>query len=203
MAPEASMSGAVSIYRCVEFPARWECAGRLVTGIEAADATIFQHAGRFWMTSVVRDGVGGYSDTLAIHHAPDLLGPWEEHAQRPALIDSRFARPAGAVVDYNGALLRPVQDCSTGYGKRLVIMRVDALDEENFSQTPVKVIAPGRAWPGNRLHTLNRCGRLECIDGAIFTPKNMALRRQAHRFIDDRMIRAAEPSENIISPAFP
>jgi hypothetical protein len=177
MAPEASLSGAVSIYRAVEFPRKWECVAQLLTNIEAADATIFKHADRFWMTSVVRDNIGGYSDTLAIHHAPDLLGPWEEHAQRPVLIDSRFARPAGAVVERNGALWRPIQDCSTGYGKKLALARIDALDPENFRQTIAFVIPPGPLWPGNRLHTLNRFGRLECIDGAVLTPKNRTLRR--------------------------
>ena len=88
---------------------------------------MFQHAGRFWMTSVVRDGVGGYSDTLAIHHAAALTGPWREHAQRPVLIDAASARPAGAVVSKDGALWRPVQDCSTGYGKRLGIARINTL----------------------------------------------------------------------------
>ena len=184
MIPEASLSGALSIYQCVEFPRKWECVGQLLTGIEAADATVFQHAGRFWMTSVIRDGVGGYSDVLAIHHATTLFGPWTEHALRPALVDSRFARPAGAVVARNGELWRPVQDCSTGYGKRLALARIDVLDPENFSQTIEHVISPGSQWRGDRLHTLNRWGRLECIDGAIFTPKNRTLRRVSNIVVD-------------------
>lgn len=186
MLPEASLSRAVSIYRCVEFPGKWERVSQLLTGLEAADATIFQHAGRFWMTSVVREGVGGYSDTLAIHHAPNLFGPWEEHAMRPALVDSRLARPAGAVVEKNGALWRPVQDCSTGYGKKLALTRIDALDQENFGQTLMSLISPGPHWPGARLHTLNRWGRLECIDGAILAPKNMTLRRMSDAWFDRR-----------------
>ena len=176
MVPEASASGAVSIYRCIEFPSKWRRESQLLTGIEAADPTIFRHAGRFWMTSAVRDGFGGYSDTLAIHYATDLLGPWREHAERPALVDSRLARPAGAVTTMNGELWRPAQDCSTGYGKRLALVRIDALDPEHFSQTSMGLIAPGRIWPGDRLHTLNRWGRLECIDGAVQTPKNKVLR---------------------------
>jgi hypothetical protein len=28
------------------------------------------------------------------------------------------------------------------------------------------VLRPGPLWPGRRLHTLNRAGRLECIDGS-------------------------------------
>ena len=152
MLPEGSASGAVSLYRCIEFPGKWECVGPLLTNIEAADATIFQHAGRFWMTSVVRDGVGGYSDSLAIHHSPTLMGRWEEHAQRPVLIDSRHARPAGAVTLHDGALWRPVQDCSIGYGKRLSLARIDVLDPERFSQTIWATLSPGQFWPGDRLH---------------------------------------------------
>jgi len=184
MIPEASVSGAISVYRCVDFPGKWECVARLFDDVEAADATIFRHAGRFWMTSVTREGVGGYSDTLRIHYAPDLFGRWEEHARRPALVDARFARPAGAVVEIGGHLLRPVQDCAFGYGKRTIIMRIDALDAERFEQTQVGVLAPGDHWPGTRLHTINRSGRLECVDGAIITPRNPTLRALAHRVID-------------------
>lgn len=184
MVPEASASGKITLYRCVEFPGRWEPVANLVEGVEAADATIFQHEGRFWMTSVVREGVGGYSDTLAIHHAPALLGPWEEHAQRPALVDSRYARPAGWVVERAGALLRPAQDCAAGYGFGVHVMRVDALTPETFTQTPLRRIGPGNGWPGKRLHTLNRHGRLEVIDGVVLTPKPLAARRLTHRIID-------------------
>jgi hypothetical protein len=181
MVPEASLSGAITLYRCVEFPTKWEAVAKLVEGIEAADATIFRHNGRYWMTSVVRDGFGGYSDTLAIHHAPSLFGPWEAHALSPVLVDSRVARPAGAVVSHNGALLRPVQDCSNGYGMGMAIMRIDALDPQTFRQTLVAKLRPGMDWPGKRLHSLNRYGRLEVIDGALFSPKFMPLRRALHQ----------------------
>lgn len=175
MIPEASASRAVSLYTCVEFPSKWRCEGHLIAGVEAADATLFPHENRWWMTSVVRDGVGGYSDTLAIHHAEALMGPWIEHAQRPVLVDSRMARPAGRVVRREGALWRPVQDCSVGYGKSLILARIDALDADRFAQTEMNHISPGPDWPGTRLHTLNRWGRLECIDGAQARPKSAML----------------------------
>jgi hypothetical protein len=182
MLPEASMSGALTLYRCTEFPGKWEPVNQFLSGIEAADATLFHHEGRFWMMSVIRDGYGGFSDTLALHHSPSLFGDWEEHARHPLLIDASQARPAGRVVHFDGALWRPVQDCSTGYGKKLALMRIDQLDPENFSQTRVKLISPGADWPGTHLHTLNRWGRLECIDGAASAPKNKQLRRFVQDF---------------------
>lgn len=186
MLPEASASKAATLYRCVDFPAKWEPVARLLDGVEAADATIFRHEDRYWMTSVVRDGVGGYSDTLALHYSGSLFGPWKPHALYPALVDSRFARPAGAVVARNGALFRPVQDCTYGYGKGLTIMRIDQLDPEVFHQSFERRIAPGAGWPGDRLHTVNHWGRLECIDGAILTPKPLLLRRIVQNHIDSR-----------------
>jgi hypothetical protein len=184
MIPEASLSGAVTLYRCVDFPGKWEPVAHLLEGVEAADATVFRHGGRYWMTSVIREGYGGYSDTLALHHAPALFGPWEPHRLSPVLVDARFARPAGAVAATGGgALLRPVQDCLRGYGKGLAIMRIDQLDPEHFSQSLVgRLSTSGNAV--DRLHTLNRWGRLEVIDHAVLTPKFMPLRRALHARMD-------------------
>jgi len=179
MIPESSMSGRVPLYRCLDFPYRWERREPLLEGIEAADATVFAHQGRYYMTSVVREGIGGYSDTLAIHHAPSLFGPWRAHAMNPILIDSGAARPAGRVVERAGALWRPVQDCRKGYGRALRFARIDRLDPDHFEQTLAAPIESGPLWPGGRLHTVNRAGRLETIDGVAVTPKFAPLRRLA------------------------
>jgi hypothetical protein len=177
MVPESSKSGQVTLYRCVDFPGKWERSAALLEGIEAADATIFEHRGLFYMMSAVREDLGGYSDTLAIHYAPRLAGPWREHSTRPALIDAGAARPAGAVVRNGGALWRPVQDCRRGYGLALRLARIDRLDPESFEQTFTAQIESGPPWPGGRLHTLNRAGALECIDGVAIQPKVASLRR--------------------------
>ncbi|MEO3386312.1 hypothetical protein [Mesorhizobium sp. CAU 1741] len=172
MIPEASLSGEVSIYRAVDFPHRWQRHGALLSGLEAADATVVQHEGRFYMFAVVRDGVGGYSDALSIWHADGLFDPWLPHAGNPVMVDDRSARPAGNFVIQNGALMRPVQDCRHGYGAALNLARIDHLDPEHFEQSIETHLAPGvAAWPGRRLHTLNRAGTLEAIDGSIIRPK--------------------------------
>jgi hypothetical protein len=176
MVPESSKSGQVTLYRCIEFPGKWERSAALLEGIEAADATIFEHDGLFYMMSVVREDLGGYSDTLAIHFAAKLAGPWREHALRPALVDAGAARPAGAIVKKEGALWRPVQDCTHGYGRALRLARIDRIDAEGFAQTVGPPIGSGPSWPGGRLHTLNRAGALEVIDGMGINPKLALLR---------------------------
>ena len=71
---------------------------------------------------------------------------------------------------------RPLQDCRGGYGNALGIARIDELTRDAFSQTIVATVHSGSQWPGGRLHTLNRCGNLECIDGSIYNPKIGLLR---------------------------
>jgi hypothetical protein len=171
MIPESSRGRCVSLYRAAPFPTRWIKEGNLLTDIEASDATIVKHANRFWMFAVTRDGCGSLSDMLSIFVADDLFGPWAPHQSNPVLIDRSCARPAGNVVSREGRLWRPVQDCRGGYGAGLGLAEITQLDEYGFAQKVHKFLRPDGEWPGRRLHTLNRSGNLECIDGSANSPR--------------------------------
>lgn len=174
MIPESTANRDVAIYRSVRFPDQWERHATLLSGLEAADVTIIRHGGRFYLFAATRDGWGGYSDTLSIFHADDLFGPWRPHAANPILVDRTAARPAGAFAHKGGVLWRPVQDCTDGYGSALGLAEIIELSPTAFRQTVRHVIRPGPRWPGRKLHTLNRCGRLEVIDGSVYRPKLQA-----------------------------
>ncbi len=142
-----------------------------MANVEASDATLFQHRGRWWMMATVRDAGGSFSDALYLWSAASLLGPWSAHRRNPILIDIATARPAGCVVHRDGRLIRPVQDCRDGYGTALALTEITRLDDDGFAQKVVAALRPGSLWPGRRLHTLNRSGRLECIDGSAMSFK--------------------------------
>jgi hypothetical protein len=165
MVPESVATGTVDLYRAATFPDRWVKEATLLTGIEASDATLLEQDGRWWMLATVRAG-GAFSDALHIWSAPELLGPWRPHRGNPVLVDIATARPGGRMVRRNGRLIRPFQDCTDGYGAALGLAEVTQLDDEGFAQRVETVLRPGREWPGRRLHTLNRAGPLECIDGS-------------------------------------
>ncbi len=165
MVPESLATGTVDLYRAESFPDRWAKHATLVSGLEASDATLFEQGGRWWMFATVRAG-GAFSDALHIWSAPDLLGPWEPHRGNPVLVDISTARPAGRLVRRDARLIRPFQDCTDGYGAALGLAEITKLDDEGFAQRVLTVLRPGPGWPGRRLHTLNRAGRLECIDGS-------------------------------------
>ncbi len=166
MVPESCAAGTIDLYRAAPFPDRWIKEATLVAGLVASDATLLEHAGRWWMFATVRDDGGAYSDALCIWSSHDILGPWQPHRQNPLVVDIATARPAGHIVRRGGKLIRPFQDCREGYGSALGLAEITRLDEEGFAQRVETILRPGPIWPGRRLHTLNRAGRLECIDGS-------------------------------------
>jgi hypothetical protein len=84
-------------------------------------------------------------------------------------------RPTGRRLRYpQRELWRPVQDCTDGYGCALGLAEVVELSPTSFKQTVRHLLRPGPLWPGRKLHTLNRCGRLELIDGTSIQPKILA-----------------------------
>jgi hypothetical protein len=140
------------------------------------------------MFAATRDGAGSWSDTLSIFSAENLRGPWTPHPRNPILIDQSSARPSGRFVRRGEALWRPVQDCTAGYGTGIGLVEVLRLDSENYAQKLHTIIRPPPGWPGRRLHTLNRAGRLECIDGAAHSPRNRRLARHLQTWSGRREI---------------
>lgn len=175
MIPETSAAGTVELYRASRFPDGWTLEEVLLEGVEASDATAFRHRGRWWLSATVRDG-GSCSDALHLWSADRLQGPWRPHARNPVLVDISAARPAGRVVVRDGRLIRPVQDGRDGYGASLALAEVTRLDDDAFEQRVVSRLGPGPQWPGRRLHTLNRAGWLEVIDGSAYSPRYRHLR---------------------------
>ena len=171
MLPEQSASGGLILYRARRYPDEWQQAARLIDE-PVHDATLFEHGGRLWIAATTQGPLGarwGSSwDGLSLYSAKTLLGPWTPHPGNPVLIDARSARPAGAMFSQNGALYRPVQDCSRAYGGALGIAEITGLNTDAFTQT-----LTGRLEFGPRSHllgphTLNRiatpAGIVEIID---------------------------------------
>jgi hypothetical protein len=171
MLPEASASGKLTLYRATGFPDRWHAEAVLLEG-EISDATLLEHEGGLWLFATTRDGFGSTSDTLAVFQAPALLGPWRPHALNPILIDRRRARPGGAFHrDAAGCILLPVQDGTLGYGGGLGLSELLTLDGETVRLGEPRPVRAEGDWPYPRIHTLNRSGPLEVIDGIAAVPK--------------------------------
>ena len=165
MIPESRVTREVVVHRAVDFPLRWERHATLLEGVNVGDPTLVEHAGRFWL--FVNSAVEGAtsSDELSIYVADYPFGPYRPHASNPVVSDVRRARPAGRVLEIEGALIRPAQDSERGYGARVVFQRITRLDEIGYSEEEVGSIEGD--WLADNLgtHTYDRDQRFEVIDG--------------------------------------
>ena len=178
MIPESGEHRSVDLYVCDEMPQRWRKVCTLIENKRLADATLVFRNKRWWMFAAHGDDRASVSDEMHIYWAEDLFGPWHAHALNPVRMHGRNTRPAGAFVERNGRLYRPVQDCSDIYGGGLQFTEVLRLDEHHFDEVEVAPdwINLPAVKPGVPAHTFNQLGATVCMD-----VQHMALRRPSWR----------------------
>ena len=169
MVPESMENGTVSLYRCVEFPSKWEFIKNLLDNIRAVDSTLLHHEGKWWLfANVVENKGGSASEELFVFYTDCLLtGTWDAHALNPVVSDVATARPAGGIQQKQGKLYRPAQDCSVRYGYAIKIKEITALSPDEYAETEVARIAPD--WDKNILatHTLGYAPGLTVVDALL------------------------------------
>lgn len=166
MLAEAWEKKTVPLYRCVEFPRRWIFERNLMEGIQAVDPTMFYHAGKWYLFVGLAENPGGSPmDELFLYYSDDpVSGSWVPHPMNPIVSDVKAARPAGRIIERNGALYRPSQDCSGRYGAGLNLNRIAKLSETEYEEVKVGGIRPN--WcPGIcGVHTLTHDRQLTVVD---------------------------------------
>ena len=74
MVPESCATGTVELYRATAFPGGWVREATLLSGVVASDATLLEHAGRWWLFATVRDARPG-ERRVVLRRAAHLVGP--------------------------------------------------------------------------------------------------------------------------------
>ncbi len=171
--PESHQAGSVRLYRALDFPWCWSLAAVLLEGPRLVDASIVRFSGRWWL--FVGAGEENRHDTLRLHYASDLAGPWHEHPKSPIVEgNARAARPAGRALVLDGKVIRFAQDCHPRYGSQVRAFAVSALTASDYQEREVErnpVLAPGHmGWNASGMHHVDahrlEDGRwLACVDG--------------------------------------
>ncbi len=168
MIPETTAVGDVELYRCSGPPDRWEFDRALLRGVRAADVTLAEHDGRWWLFACI-PAEGAHNDVEELHlfHAGSPLGPWRAHRGNPVKSDVGSARPAGHLYRSDGTWYRPAQDCTMGYGHSIVLNRVERWDIMGYEEVLSGRIDPGWAPGVDRTHTFNALGPLFVGDARV------------------------------------
>ena len=174
--PETVAEGRLTLWRrgaC----GRWGLDRVVATDVAAIDPVLFRHGGLCWLAYT--DGRIGSDDNLCLFHAPAFAGPWTPHALNPVVRGKAGGRSAGTPFWAGGALHRPAQDCTNGYGGAVIVHRVERLDPDGFHETPAVRVAPGpkARFPAGA-HTLSAWGGRTLIDAKRHGVVAAGLRRR-------------------------
>lgn len=166
MCPECSGSGQIRVYRCAEFPLKWELAAVLMDNVSAADTVLFPRDGKWWMlTSMDPADVKDHCSELYLFSGPSPLGTdWTPCAANPVRIDPAGGRNAGLIMD-GGRIYRLAQRQGFDrYGEGLIVNEVLAVSDEAYREREVRRIDPdfGRRLIGS--HHMTSTGTVTVVD---------------------------------------
>lgn len=173
MVPEGYDSKQVDLFRCQEFPHRWVREQTLFQG-RFVDTTIWQKDGLWWLLTTWAEP-DPRAGCLLLFYAESLTGPWQFHPANPVSGDARFNRGAGRVLQAADRWIRPSQSSSPIYGYSFSLHEITKLSPTEFTERLLMTVTP-EFWKGFcAVHTYNRVGNFELIDGAKWTQRKNVL----------------------------
>jgi hypothetical protein len=154
--PESFEDNSIRLYKADQFPVKWSYVKTLVQGRDYVDNSIVYYNNKWWLFSSVTS-----NDTLYLHYADSLTGPWKEHPMSPIVEgDVRKARPSGRMIIYEDKLYRFTMDIDPPVGTHQVMAyEITEITPETYSEKlaqDVPVVMPsGSGWNGQAMHQLD------------------------------------------------
>jgi hypothetical protein len=136
MCPEASASGEIRLYECEEFPLKWKLKKILMANVSAADTTIFERDGIWWLfTNIDSINAGDHCSELSIFYADDpLTDRWIPHPKNPIFVDSLKARNGGILFEGDQIYRVSQRQGFDQYGAGSGINRITHLSKADYQE---------------------------------------------------------------------
>ena len=129
MCPETHEKGEIRVYKCVDFPTKWEFQKTLMKDVSAADTMIFKRDNTWWLfTNIDYSGVGDHGCQLHIFSADNPLSDkWVAHENNPVVFDPLVARNGGLIFSQNEIYRVYQRQGFDMYGEACGIARITTL----------------------------------------------------------------------------
>ena len=149
--PESCENKNLTIYRCLDFPRKWEVYATVFEGEVVCDATYYKDVdGTKWLfVNKQADGNAPMETELFIYRIDSLkFNRMEPHAQNPVIINAAMGRNGGAIFSDSTGVYRPSQVNIDGvYGRALSINKIEKLTINEYEERQIKIINPD-FYPG-------------------------------------------------------
>lgn len=135
---------------------------KTVINMPLADATIVEKNGIYYLFASKK---GSDNSELFLWSSQDLFDNYQPNNGVLLKSDLTGSRMAGGFFHQNDTLYRFAQDCKGGYGKGILIYRVDILELEKYKETEIRKITPSNKLYSDGIHTLNFLNEIAVTDG--------------------------------------
>ena len=167
MIPETGKNQTIELYRCTDFPYKWEFEKNIMENVSAVDSTVFFYNNKWWLFTCLDQtaNISGNSTELFLFFSDDLFADtWESHPDNPIVSDASTARPAGKLFIHEDKIYRPSQNCAGRYGMGLNISQVTKLTEDEYSELLISETEPFWDVRLKGTHTYNSDRDIKVID---------------------------------------
>lgn len=174
MIPETHQNRTVELWRCDEFPDRWERVRVILDDISAVDTTLLEHDDRWWLfTNNDRSGLNDHGTELFVFFTDDPIdGEWLPHELNPVLVDARRARMGGGFIrTNNGAIVRCAQNGGPTYGSGLLLYEIATLTTRAYEERLVEELTPDWRSDAVGIHHCHTQPNLTIFDLCVRVPR--------------------------------
>lgn len=171
MCPETHEKRDIRVYRCVEFPLKWELHKILINDVSAADTNIFWHDDKWWlMTNLSTSHIDDHSSELHIFHSlSPFSDDWIPHSRNPVVFDPLKARNGGLIRDETGIYRVYQRQGFDFYGEALGVSKISKLEPNDYSETPLFEVEAQFFQGAKGAHTYNFTEGLLVFDYVVIS----------------------------------
>ena len=165
MCPETAEAGSVRVYKCLEFPLKWELKKIIMKGVVTVDSMLFEHSGKWWLLTNTDSAKSGDFFELSVFSAESPLSDdWRPHPQNPIYIDAGLARNGGLLRDGHRVFRVSQSQGFNLYGKAAHIREIVELSETVYREREVAELVPRFANDIVGMHHMHSSGEVTVFD---------------------------------------
>lgn len=177
MCPETQEKGDIRLYKCVDFPLKWEFERTIMENVSAVDSCIIFHEDKWWLFSNMDYSIVGehFSQLHIFHNSSPISNNWIPHKNNPVIFDPLKARNGGFIIDKSKLYRIYQRQAFNLYGRAFGVAEIKSLRNEEYIEESLYEVEP-RFFPGiTGTHTFNYSEGLLVLDYAKTSIKKTGL----------------------------
>ena len=164
---EAYKSKKLNLYKINKTDLSLEKVREIFPNQEAIDPTIIKFNDKYWLFYSMKEKA---DENLYLAYANSLSENFIQHPQNPIKSCKASSRSAGTPFILNNEIYRPAQNCQKFYGEKIVINKINILNEKEFSEDFSYEISVPKNFKDSQnnfigIHTISSFGNETLIDG--------------------------------------